>query len=229
MRLLVILICVSLYGLSARAHSGGLNSSGCHAGSKPYHCHRTTSEMTKSSSGGYRLKCSDGSRSKDCINRGEGNYATVPEAKNYAVTKNEAISDNTNEFDYDGPAITVLGFNYDQTFDETFATFVTRFGCNPFIQDYCYKDESKPITWVRDTMGQITKINFTCATFSGCPYTSGEIYEAIQQKYRLVGDAVDGSDGICGVGIAGERICVTSYKNISLFKHKFRMKPINFD
>lgn len=25
------------------AHSGGLNSSGCHAGSKPYHCHRSQS------------------------------------------------------------------------------------------------------------------------------------------------------------------------------------------
>jgi hypothetical protein len=25
----------------ALSHSGGLNSSGCHAGSKPYHCHRT--------------------------------------------------------------------------------------------------------------------------------------------------------------------------------------------
>ena len=23
------------------SHSGGLNSSGCHAGSQPYHCHRT--------------------------------------------------------------------------------------------------------------------------------------------------------------------------------------------
>lgn len=24
------------------AHSGGLNAQGCHAGSKPYHCHRST-------------------------------------------------------------------------------------------------------------------------------------------------------------------------------------------
>ncbi len=25
----------------AAAHSGGLNKKGCHAGSQPYHCHRT--------------------------------------------------------------------------------------------------------------------------------------------------------------------------------------------
>ncbi|MEQ3711101.1 thermonuclease family protein [Tateyamaria sp.] len=28
------------------AHSGGLNSKGCHAGSKPYHCHRAQQEVT---------------------------------------------------------------------------------------------------------------------------------------------------------------------------------------
>ena len=42
-------------------HSGGLNSQGCHAGSKPYHCHRSSSEMV-----GNRLRCDLGSRSKDC-------------------------------------------------------------------------------------------------------------------------------------------------------------------
>ena len=50
----------------ALAHSGGLNSQGCHSGSQPYHCHRSPSEMVPSSSGGYRLKCSAESRSKDC-------------------------------------------------------------------------------------------------------------------------------------------------------------------
>ena len=28
----------------ATAHSGGVNSSGCHAGSQPYHCHRSANE-----------------------------------------------------------------------------------------------------------------------------------------------------------------------------------------
>ncbi len=43
------------------AHSGGLNSQGCHAGSKPYHCHRSSSEMV-----GNRLRCDLGSRSSEC-------------------------------------------------------------------------------------------------------------------------------------------------------------------
>lgn len=46
---------------SAFGHSGGLNSSGCHGGSKPYHCHRAPSEMV-----GNRLRCDLGSRSEDC-------------------------------------------------------------------------------------------------------------------------------------------------------------------
>ena len=45
----------------AYSHSGGLNSKGCHAGSKPYHCHRRQSEMV-----GNRLRCDLGSRSNDC-------------------------------------------------------------------------------------------------------------------------------------------------------------------
>ena len=45
----------------AKAHSGGLNSQGCHGGKKPYHCHRSQSEMV-----GNRLKCDFGSRYKDC-------------------------------------------------------------------------------------------------------------------------------------------------------------------
>lgn len=43
------------------AHSGGLDSKGCHGGSKPYHCHRNQSEMS-----GNRLRCDLGSSSKDC-------------------------------------------------------------------------------------------------------------------------------------------------------------------
>ena len=46
------------------AHSGGLNSSGCHGGSRPYHCHRAASEMV-----GNRLRCDLGSKSRECIDR----------------------------------------------------------------------------------------------------------------------------------------------------------------
>lgn len=46
---------------NASAHSGGLNSQGCHAGSRPYHCHRSPSEMV-----GNRLRCDLGSRSSEC-------------------------------------------------------------------------------------------------------------------------------------------------------------------
>jgi hypothetical protein len=56
-------VTILLIGSSAVifAHSGGLNASGCHGGSKPYHCHRSASEMV-----GNRLRCDLGSKSKEC-------------------------------------------------------------------------------------------------------------------------------------------------------------------
>lgn len=48
--------------VSTHAHSGGLDANGCHAGSKPYHCHRSPSEMVEN-----RLRCDLGSKSVDCI------------------------------------------------------------------------------------------------------------------------------------------------------------------
>jgi len=55
-----IVLCGSLSTL-AQAHSGGLDTNGCHAGSQPYHCHRAPSDMV-----GNRLRCDLGSRSADC-------------------------------------------------------------------------------------------------------------------------------------------------------------------
>lgn len=56
-------------GTFAAAHSGGLNAQGCHAGSRPYHCHRSPSEMV-----GNRLRCDLGSRSVEC--RGQNSSGT---------------------------------------------------------------------------------------------------------------------------------------------------------
>ena len=35
------------FSTQADAHSGGLNKQGCHAGSKPYHCHSATKKAVK--------------------------------------------------------------------------------------------------------------------------------------------------------------------------------------
>ncbi|MDG0990872.1 MAG: YHYH domain-containing protein, partial [Yoonia sp.] len=49
----IVLIATMLFtlGNQATAHSGGLNKQGCHADSKPYHCHRGPSAAPKASSG----------------------------------------------------------------------------------------------------------------------------------------------------------------------------------
>ncbi len=60
--LLAILLLLPLVSPTAVAHSGGLDSNGCHAGSQPYHCHRLPSDMV-----GNRLRCDLGSRSSECV------------------------------------------------------------------------------------------------------------------------------------------------------------------
>ncbi len=60
--LLAILLLLPWLAQNVAAHSGGLDSNGCHAGSQPYHCHRSPSEMV-----GNRLRCDLGSKSKDCL------------------------------------------------------------------------------------------------------------------------------------------------------------------
>lgn len=54
---------------AARAHPGGLNGSGCHAGIRPYHCHRSPSEMRRTADGRNRIRCDLGSRSRKCTAR----------------------------------------------------------------------------------------------------------------------------------------------------------------
>lgn len=68
--LTVLPLCFLIFcGGWAKAHSGGLNSQGCHAGSQPYHCHRSPAEMRKTPDGRNRLRCDLGSRSVECTER----------------------------------------------------------------------------------------------------------------------------------------------------------------
>ena len=72
--LLAILLLLPLPTSDLAAHSGGLNSNGCHAGSQPYHCHRATSEMV-----GNRLRCDLGSRSADCNDASADSKSSPPD------------------------------------------------------------------------------------------------------------------------------------------------------
>lgn len=66
---LLAALVVAMGASTAYSHSGGLNASGCHAGSKPYHCHRAPSEMVRTQDGRNRLRCDLGSRSVECVGR----------------------------------------------------------------------------------------------------------------------------------------------------------------
>lgn len=63
----------------ALAHSGGLNAQGCHAGSQPYHCHRSQETAPQS---GPEVKLS---RTGICHIRGSRYYA---QTKNFVAYTN---------------------------------------------------------------------------------------------------------------------------------------------
>lgn len=77
---ITIFLSALFVSVTISAHSGGLNASGCHGGSKPYHCHRAPSEMVKTQDGRNRLRCSSGSRSSECTN-GQSNQSPASEAR----------------------------------------------------------------------------------------------------------------------------------------------------
>lgn len=64
---------ISILAIDVEAHSGGLDANGCHAGSKPYHCHRSPSEMV-----GNRLRCDLGSKSVDCARSSTSGVQRTP-------------------------------------------------------------------------------------------------------------------------------------------------------
>lgn len=47
-RRVTITLCVGLLPSGLLAHSGGLNSQGCHSGPQPYHCHQSDDQNTPS-------------------------------------------------------------------------------------------------------------------------------------------------------------------------------------
>lgn len=95
---------------SSFGHSGGLNSQGCHGGSKPYHCHRSASEMVPSSSGGSRLRCSAGSRSKDCVSPSTPKYSpnTIIDIQYWLVIHCKSLSPNFIDGDWGSRSTTAL-------------------------------------------------------------------------------------------------------------------------
>jgi endonuclease YncB( thermonuclease family) len=55
-KMLTLLLSLTLgFSTQAGAHSGGLNTKGCHAGSEPYHCHRAPKAAVKAPSGSSTL------------------------------------------------------------------------------------------------------------------------------------------------------------------------------
>ena len=84
--------------MTAQAHSGGLDSNGCHAGSQPYHCHRAPSDMV-----GNRLRCDLGSRSSECNNDSTGTVhsSREPSSDPYrGLLENQETSPSQEEYIY---------------------------------------------------------------------------------------------------------------------------------
>ena len=103
MRAILIALLMTL-ATQASAHSGGLNKQGCHAGSKPYHCHRAQQTAPKSTVNtkiltGTVTNVRDGDTIEvdgvairlaalDCPEKGsqKGDYATALAQQFYGVT-----------------------------------------------------------------------------------------------------------------------------------------------
>ena len=185
MRLLTIIFCFILYGSNALAHSGGLNSSGCHSGSKPYHCHRAASDMTKSSSGGYRLKCSEGSRSQDCNVPSEAGDGLSTQTEIVTGTENKADSNVGNPVIISSVStdVKMFGVSFEIGTDQMHDILEKRFACDfsfSALLDWWICEtvqDGKPVVISVDELDRPSSIRYTCETFDGCGYSQSEIYQ----------------------------------------------------
>lgn len=218
------------------SHSGGLNSSGCHSGSKPYHCHRSASEMTKSSSGGNRLKCSSGSQSKDCDSGSAGTSSSKNSMKiDEGLDSSKTISEKAPKtviLDPFGEAATILGFNFDENPELAIGRLENRFKCftTSMFFSSCDKNNETLFSFDSNALGEITRISFNCILFNGCSYSHTDIYQVLNESISLVGNKIETGDAICDYGVAGEEICIRKEtKWLIMSRENFRQKPISFD
>lgn len=238
MRLLAILVCACIYGLSAQAHSGGLNSSGCHAGSKPYHCHRAASDMMQGSSGGYRLKCSKGSRSEDCVapEQNKSNTKSQLPSKNFEVKQGDNSETELIPVNSASSDVKMFGVSFELNMDEMQTILAERFNCN-FMKLNSDSWECRtpeygvPIKITVDELNRPSDLQYVCETFDGCGYSQKAIYQYASGKFGLPGEIKQGSLGsaLCGTANSGEKVCVFPNRTIFISRHKYGSEGLNFD
>jgi len=91
----IILLGLIVWTSEVHAHSGGLDSNGCHGGSRPYHCHRSSSEMV-----GNRLRCDLGSRSSECDQRGSSPTGRASKPASPANSKSPFVTESPTRSTY---------------------------------------------------------------------------------------------------------------------------------
>ena len=225
-----VMIILVLLPDKAIGHSGGLNSQGCHAGSKPYHCHRSSSEMV-----GNRLRCDLGSESAECQS---GNRS------NSNATSNQSINSTTEttprNIDFSADALTIFGVGFDLDIGDAKGILTNRFSCfdwrksnitgSGYEYDCRVKDGGTPVNIKTDTLGRIDSFLFACETFGGCAYTPKQIYSFFKSQNPLVGRPETTEDTICDEGKLGERICFWDYKRYIYFsRNRFKQDSLKFD
>ena len=202
------------------AHSGGLDSQGCHGGSKPYHCHRSPSEMI-----GNRLRCDLGSKSSECLG--------VPsEPKNYINPPNFNIPSQTKKSfkNSQGKGITIFGVGFGLRFEELQKILKKRFNCDLFFSSgngICDSNiNGFNLAYIEfDTSLRPIRMHFNCATYNGCGLNEDEVFSQLNSKYNFVSMDYFGN---CGNVSSGEKICVGNDR-ISVLRDKFGASDLTFD
>lgn len=227
--LLVTLILIML-PFKVSAHSGGLNSRGCHSGSKPYHCHRSSNEMV-----GNRLRCDLGSDSTECRN---GNRSNKQAGSNPTSTNNNKTKPR--KIDFSADALTIFGVGFDLGIEDAKKILTNRFSCSEWRKNsltssgYSFecivKDGGEPVEIKTDKLGRIDSFLFACETFGGCAYTPEQIYAAFRSQMPVLGQPQTKEKTICDEGKLGEKICFWDFrKYIAFYRNKFKQKSLIFD
>ena len=96
----------------------------------------------------------------------------------------------------------------------------TRFGCE-YRSNGCFLKGTN-LFQIGQSKGRLSSVVFFCESFDGCSFSNDEVIEALAAQKSL------NFNGTCTMTELGAKVCV-EYRNITMYRKKFRVPELNFD
>ena len=116
--------------------------------------------------------------------------------------------------------VELFSINFDLSPETAIEVGEARFGCE-YKGSGCFLKGTK-LFEITQVKGRLSSVEFLCSSYDGCSFSDDEIIEALAAQKSLI------FTGNCTTTQLGAKICV-QYKDIHMYRKKFRVPELNFD